>query len=98
MILLSIVSLLAGLALAQHFKVMVLVPASVIVLVLAVGTGATQAHTVWSVILMTAAAATSIQIGYFIGIGIRHFVATAVSGRPSSLAATAPTSAQHPAR
>ena len=99
MILLSTVSLLAGLLLAQYFKVMVLVPASLIVLVLAVGTGATHAYSAWSIVLMTAAASTCIQIGYFLGIGMRHFVVTAISSRPSSLTAPgASTSAQHPAR
>jgi membrane protein DedA with SNARE-associated domain len=99
MILLSTVSLLAGMALAQYFKVMVLVPASLIVLVLAVATGATHTYTAWSIVFMAAAASTCIQIGYFLGIGIRQYVLAAISSRPSSLTATAAsTSAQHPAR
>jgi hypothetical protein len=98
MILLSTVSLLAGLLLAQRFRVMVLIPASVIVVGLAVGTGATHVYTVWSIILITAMAATSLQIGYLIGIGVRHFVMAAVSNRTSALATTASPSAPHSAR
>ena len=97
MTLLSIVTLLVGLVLAQRFKVMVLMPASVIVTVLAVATGATHAQTAWSIVLVAATAAISIQIGYLIGIGIHHFVD--VSSRSSSLAApSASTPARHPER
>ena len=99
MIILSMVSLLIGAVLGQGFKVMVLMPATVIVLVLAIGTGATHAHTVWMIVLMTAATATSMQIGYLIGIGIRHLVAAALSSRSSSLNSTVEsTAARHPAR
>jgi hypothetical protein len=99
MTILSIFSLLAGAVLAQRFKVMVLMPASVIVMVLAVGAGVTHAQTAWSIVLMAATAATSIQIGYLIGIGIHHFVAATVSSRSSRLAApSVSTPARHPAR
>jgi hypothetical protein len=99
MMILSIISLLVGALLGQRFKVMVLMPATAIVLVVAIGTGVTHAHTAWSIILMAAAAATSMQIGYLIGIGIHHVLAAALSSRSSPLTSpTASTSAQHPAR
>jgi hypothetical protein len=99
MIILSMVSLLIGAVLGQGFRVIVLMPATAIVLVLAVGTGAAHAHTAWMFVLMTATTATSMQIGYFIGIGIRHLVAAALSSRSASLNSTAAsTAARHPAR
>jgi membrane protein DedA with SNARE-associated domain len=94
MMMLSMVSLLVGVVLGQRFKVIVLIPATAIVLVLAVATGVTPAQTAWSIILMVAAAATSMQIGYLIGIGVRHVLAAS-----SSLTSpTASSPARQPAR
>ena len=94
---LSMVSLLVGMVLGQRFKVLVLMPATAIVLVLAVGAGVTQARTAWSIVLMAAAAATSMQIGYLVGIGVHHVLAAALSRRSSPLTPTT-TSAPHAAR
>jgi hypothetical protein len=97
MIALSMISLLVGAALGQRFKVMVLMPAIAIVLVLAVGTGVAHAQTAWSIVLMAVAAATCLQIGYLIGIFIRHVLVAALSRRSSPL--TSPeTTARHAAR
>jgi len=95
MTLLATVSLLVGALLAQRFRVMVLIPASAIVLVLAFATGVTPAHTAWSIVLVVGAAAISMQIGYFvIGTGIRCVLAGAMSSRssphPSGAGATSP--------
>jgi hypothetical protein len=96
---LSVISLLIGAVLGQRFKVLVLMPATAIVLVLAVATGVTQAQTAWSIVLTATAAATSMQIGYLIGIGIRHVLAAVWSSRSSPLTSpTASTSARLPAR
>jgi hypothetical protein len=98
MIVLSTISLLVGALLGQRFKVMVLMPATAIVLVIAVGTGVTHAYTAWSIILMAVAAATSMQIGYLIGIGVHHVLAAALSSRsPSLVSRTASTPVRHPA-
>jgi hypothetical protein len=102
MIVLSTVSLLVGALLGQRFKVMILMPATAIVLVIAIGTGITgntHAYTAWSIILMAGAAATSMQIGYLIGIGVHHVLAAALSSRsPSLVSRTASTPVRHPAR
>jgi membrane protein DedA with SNARE-associated domain len=96
---LSMISLLVGALLGQRFKVMVLMPATAILLVLAVGIGVTHAHTAWWIVLMAAAAATSMQIGYLIGIGVRHVLAAAWSRRSSRLTSpTASSPARQPAR
>ncbi len=74
MLLLAMISLLVGAVLAQRFKIMILIPATGIMLVAAVGAGGAQAHTVWWTILMIAAAGVSMQVGYVIGLGIRHIL------------------------
>jgi hypothetical protein len=67
---LIILSLLAGLVLGQWFRVMVLVPA--VALALLVGIGMAHADGTWWTALMAAAAAAAVQIGYLIGLVIRH--------------------------
>ena len=84
----SMVSLLVGAVLGQRFQVIVLVPAVAIALVLAIGTGVTHGDTGWSIVLMGAAAATSVQIGYLIGIGIFHVLAAAGSTAAASARTT----------
>ena len=99
MIMLSIVSLLVGAALGQRFRVLVLMPATAILLAFAVGIGVAHAYTVWSIILMVAVTTTSVQIGYVLGIGIRHAMAAVWSSGSSPLAAPTPsTAARQPAR
>lgn len=94
MILLAMVSLLVGALLAQRFKVLVLIPATAIVLGVALGTGVTHAHSAWSMILTVGMAATSIQIGYLIiGSGVRRVWAGVVTSRSSHIPST--TSAQY---
>jgi membrane protein DedA with SNARE-associated domain len=94
---LSMISLLVGALLGQRFKVMVLMPATAILLILAVGIGVTHAQTAWSIVLMAAAAATSMQIGYLIGIGIHHVLAAAWSSRSSPRASPTASARHHPA-
>ena len=91
MLVLSTASFLIGAALAQRFNVLVLIPAVAIVLTLAAGIGVTNAPTAWSIVVMTAAAATGMQIGYLIGLSIRDVLAAASRPAPS-------TSARHPVR
>jgi hypothetical protein len=99
MIILSTVSLLVGALLGQRFKVMILMPATAIVLAIAIGTGVTHAYTAWSIILMAGAAVTSVQIGYLIGIGVHRVLAAALSTRsPSLVSPTASTPVRHSAR
>lgn len=92
MLVLSTVSFLVGAALAQRFKIMVLIPAVATVLTLAVGIGVTNAYTFWSIVVTAATAATSMQIGYLIGMSIHGLLAAASSRSAPS------TSARHSAR
>jgi hypothetical protein len=86
---LSTVSFLVGAALAQRYTIMILLPA---VLTLAVGIGVTNAYTFWSIVVTAATAATSMQIGYLIGMSV-HGLLAAASSRPAPS-----TSGRHPAR
>jgi len=61
MIWLSIVSLAAGALLARRFKIIVLVPATLVVVVIAIGAGLSQTKSVWLTVLMIAAASVGIQ-------------------------------------
>lgn len=97
MITISMISFLAGVALGQRFKVMVLMPAISIALILAVGSGVTHAQTAWSIVLTAALAALCLQIGYLIGIFVHHVHVAALSRRSSSLNSPKPT-ARHAAR
>ena len=72
MMTLATISLLVGMVLGQRFKVMVLLPTIAIALVLAIGAGLARVDTVCWIVVMAAATATSLQIGYLVGIGIRH--------------------------
>jgi UPF0716 family protein affecting phage T7 exclusion len=75
MIWLSTVSLAAGCLLAQHFKIIVLVPATFVVVVIAVAVGIAQTSGVWSTILMMATTSVGLQIGYFLGMFIQYGLA-----------------------
>lgn len=97
MITLSIVSFLVGAALGQRFKVMVLMPAILIVPGISIVTGIAHVQSAWAIALMVATAAICLQIGYFVGIGVHHLLAAALSRRSSSLASHV-TPARHGAR
>jgi len=88
MIWLSIVSLLVGALLAQRFRIIVLVPATLTVLVIAIGAGAAQASSAWWIVGMIAAASVSIQLGYFVGMLIQHGLGALSASRSSPLSPT----------
>jgi hypothetical protein len=79
MIWLTIFSMLLGAVLAQRFRVMVLMPASAMVLVLAASTAVVQGHAAWWTISLAAIGISALQLGYFIGLGIRFVLEAAVS-------------------
>jgi hypothetical protein len=67
MVWLASVSLAIGALLALRFNIFALVPATLVVMVVAIGAGGAQTGGVWSTVLMTATASVAIQIGYFLG-------------------------------
>jgi len=96
MIWLSIVSLTSGALLAQRFKIIVLLPATLVVVLLAVGAGLGQTQGAWPTLLMIAAASVSIQTGYFVGMLLHHGLGALSACRSSSF--SDPTSARDPVR
>jgi hypothetical protein len=76
-----IISFLAGMVLGQGFKVLVLVPASIIAVAATIGIGVAQASDVWAIVLMALAVMTMLQIGYLIGAGVRSFMVAARAAR-----------------
>jgi hypothetical protein len=96
MILLAIVGLAAGALLAQRFKIIVLVPATLVVVLLATGAGLAQTQGVWLILSIIAVASVSIQIGYFVGILIHYGLGALLASRSSSF--SNPTSARDSAR
>jgi uncharacterized membrane protein len=81
MMTLSIVSLLFGAVLGHRFNVLALAPAFLIVLILVIAIGFARAETAWSIVLMAASAVASVQIGYFMGVGVRYGLAAALPNR-----------------
>jgi membrane protein DedA with SNARE-associated domain len=88
MIWLSIVSLSVGALLAQRFRIIVLVPATLAVLVIAIGAGVAQANSAWLIVGMIAAASVSVQLGYVIGMLIQHGLGAILVSRSSSFSHT----------
>jgi hypothetical protein len=95
MIWLSIVSLSVGL-LAQRFRIIVLVPATLTVFVMAIGAGVAQAHSAWLIVLTIAAATVSVQVGYFVGMLIQHGLSVLLASGSSPFSHT--TSARNTVR
>ena len=69
---LLILYLLLGMVLGQRFKVLVLVPATLVVLGLTIAGQIMHVNAIWPLPLAAVAAAASLQIGYLFGLGIRH--------------------------
>ena len=82
-ILFVVISLVAGIALGQRFKILILVPVMSLALVGTIAAGIARADNVWSIALMAIAAVTALQIGYLIGIWLRSFIVSARFARPS---------------
>jgi hypothetical protein len=71
---LVVISFAAGIALAQWFRVLILVPAMSLVLVGTIAAGIARTDDVWSIALVAIAVVTALQIGYLIGIWLRSFI------------------------
>jgi hypothetical protein len=89
MMMVLLVCLLIGALLGQRFKVFILVPAMVPAVALAVIVAEVHGAALWQILVTAFMAATSLQIGYLAGVGVRHFtmVERASRLRPRRLAA-----------
>jgi hypothetical protein len=68
MIWLATLSLMAGVLLARHFTIFVLVPVAFAFVVLAIAMGVAHTADIWSIVFAMMILSGSIQIGYFFGI------------------------------
>jgi hypothetical protein len=64
--------LLCGMVLGQRFKMLILAPASLITLLLAVGAGVARAETGWMIAVTAAGLIASLQCGYLLGLAIHQ--------------------------
>ena len=89
----SIICLLAGLVLGQRFKVLVLVPATALMLALTVVAGLAGGYSIPLLVFAAVAAAVSLQIGYLLGLGIHQVLIGVRANRthPNAVADTGPT-------
>jgi hypothetical protein len=78
---LSLISLFAGIALGTRFKVLVLVPGSLLTLAAALTGGTAASHTLSATALNAVLALTSLQFGYFLGAIVRSALAAARARR-----------------
>ena len=89
----SIVCLLAGLVLGQRFKVLVLVPATGLMVVLTVVGSLAGGYALRFLVFVAVAAAVSLQVGYLLGLGIHQvlFGIRAIRTNANSVADPGPT-------
>jgi hypothetical protein len=93
----AMISLLVGMVLGQRFKVLVLLPTIAIAVLFAIGVGIAQADTAWWIFLTAAATATSLQIGYLAGCGIRYTLVVARASRSTATSVRGSAPARRPA-
>src|SRR5215813_13915109 len=71
---LVVISFVAGIALGQWFRVLILVPVMSLALVGTIAAGIARTDDVWSIAFVAIAVVTGLQIGYLIGIWLRSFI------------------------
>jgi hypothetical protein len=77
----ALVSLLIGLALAQRFKVLSLIPVIFLTLLFALTAELSGANPAWTSALTATAAIAGLQVGYLLGIGLRQLTLIARAHR-----------------
>jgi hypothetical protein len=78
-----VISFVAGIALGQWFRVLILVPVMGLALVGTIAAGIARADDVWLIALVAIAVVTALQIGYLVGSWLRSFIVGARLARPS---------------
>ena len=71
MIWIAVVGLAVGVLLAQRFKIVVLLPGTIAVAILAFGVAITQTSSASSTLLIIVVATVGMQVGYFVGMLVR---------------------------
>jgi len=94
---LAVLSLLVGMVLGQRFKVLVLVPAVATSLVVVLGLGIARSQSLEALGLSAIAVIVAVQIGYLLGLGIRHLLVVVRAGRLRAASFASSRPARHPA-
>jgi hypothetical protein len=91
--------LLAGMALGQRFKVLILLPVIGLAVVISTAAGIAHGDQFWSIELLAVWFAVALQIGYLIGTGILSVLVHARTFRSNgaSISTPAATAERHPA-
>jgi hypothetical protein len=93
----ALISLLIGTVLAGRFKVLILAPAFMLTLVLAIGTWLVRADAAWSIGMTALVVIVGLQVGYLLGIGVRYATVLARASRSRSGSLTNSVSPHRPA-
>jgi hypothetical protein len=93
----ALISLLIGIVLAQRFRVLILAPAFLLTLALAVGTGLARTDAAWSIGSTALVIIVGLQIGYLLGSGLRNVLVYIRAGRPGSTSFTSSLPPHRPA-
>jgi hypothetical protein len=64
----SIIGVVVGIALGLRFKVLILVPAIIFVVMFALTIGIARGDGFWSIVLAMVIVGAAIQLGYFVGV------------------------------
>jgi hypothetical protein len=91
----ALISLMIGIVLARRSKVLVLAPAFMITIVLAIGTVLAHTEATWSIAATTLVVIVGLQVGYLLGSGLRQVMALV---RYSRLRSASMTNALRPHR
>jgi hypothetical protein len=74
---LAVIGIAVGIVLGLRYKILILVPAVLFAMTVAVVIGVARADSVWSIVLMTSAVVTAVQLGYLAG-AVIHAVIIAI--------------------
>lgn len=79
-----LISLLIGVVLGRHYTVLILAPAFMLTLVLAIGTGFARTDAAWSIGSTAFLVIVGLQIGYLLGSGMQRVLGLVRASRPGS--------------
>lgn len=72
---LAIIGVVVGVVLGLRYKILILVPAVLFAMILAIVVGVGRADSFWSIVLATVALVIALQVGYLAGIAIHAAIA-----------------------
>ncbi len=72
---LAIIGVAIGIVFGLRYKVLILVPAVLFAMILAIAIGVARADSAWSIVLTTVVVVTAVQLGYLAGIVIHAIIA-----------------------